>query len=275
VIAARWLCVSAEGVLRVEGSSEDNPERSSPGTARRGEKAVESRVNPLFAGVGALCADVLRPAGVDGVVVAVLSPVTQSRELAHATEDVAQQLDELQYTIGEGPCFDAYLDDHPQFYPRLNTVRDAPRWPSFAAGATQLGVHALFAFPLPDGQRPMGVLELYRRSPGSLTDTQHGSASACATAIATQLQANWETVVSLAGSAAGAVEAVVTFEALNQAPDAFTRTQVHVAAGMVAEQLGISATQGIDRLRAHSYAHGRTLSSVAADIIARRFTLPS
>ena len=81
--------------------------------------------------------------------------------------------------------------------------------------------------------------------------------------------------MSIAGSAVGALDAVVTFDALNQRPDAFTRTQVHVAAGMVAEQLGISADQGVDRLRAHSYANGRTLSSVAADIIARRFTLPS
>ena len=62
---------------------------------------------------------------------------------------------------------------------------------------------------------------------------------------------------------------------LNQRPDAFTRTQVHVATGMVAEQLEISADLGVDRLRAHSYANGRTLSPVAADIIARRFTLPS
>ena len=232
-------------------------------------------MNPLFAGVDALCAEVLRPAGVDGVAVAVLSRVTQSRELAYATDDVAQQLDELQYTIGEGPCFDAYLDDQPQFYPQLDRVRDASRWPTFAADATQLGVHALFAFPLPDGQRPVGVLELYRRAPGRLTDSQHDSASACATAVATRLQANWETCVSIAGSAVGALDAVVTFDALNQRPDAFTRTQVHVAAGMVAEQLGISADQGVDRLRAHSYANGRTLSSVAADIIARRFTLPS
>jgi GAF domain-containing protein len=233
-------------------------------------------VNPLFAGVGALCAEVLRPAGVDGVAAAVLSHVTQSRELAHATDDVALQLDELQYTIGEGPCFDAYLDDQPQFYPQLDRVRDSPpRWPTFAAEATQLGVHALFAFPLPDGQRPVGVLELYRRTPGSLTGTQHDSASACATAIAALLRANWETCVSLAGSAAGALEAVVTYGALNQGHDPFARTQVHVAAGMVAEQLGISADQGVDRLRAHSYANGRTLSSVAADIIARRYTLPS
>ena len=55
--------------------------------------------------------------------------------------------------------------------------------------------------------------------------------------------------------------------------DPFTRTQVHVAAGMVAIQLGVSADEGVDRLRAHAYASARPLSSVAADIIARRMTL--
>jgi GAF domain-containing protein len=263
----------AEG-FNVRGSSERDPDRWSLEDARRGEQAVEARANPLFAGVDALCTELLRPAGVDGAAVAVLSPANQSRELAYATDDVAQKLDELQYTIGEGPCFDAYLDDHPQFYPQLDSVGDAPRWPIFAADATDLGVRALFAFPIPDGRRPMGALELYRRDPGRLTDGQHDSASACATAIAARLQANWESCVVLAGSAERALEAVVTFDALSESPDAFTRTQVHIAAGMVAEQLGISAGEGVDRLRAHSYAHGRALSLLAADIIARRLTLP-
>jgi GAF domain len=259
----------------VRGSSEHGPEQWSPEDARRGDRAVQARANPLFAGVGALCTQLLRPAGVDGVAVAVLSPKNQSRELAYATDDVARKLDELQYTIGEGPCFDAYLDDDPQFYPQLDSAGGAPRWPTFAADATRLGVRALFAFPIPDGRRPMGALELYRRDPGQLTDSQHESASACATAIAARIEANWESCVVLAGSAEGALEAVATFDVLSQSPDAFTRTQVHIAGGMVAEQLGISAMQGVDRLRAHSYAHERTLSAVAADVIARRLTLRS
>ena len=57
-----------------------------------------------------------------------------------------------------------------------------------------------------------------------------------------------------------------------EAIDPFTRTQIHVAAGMVAIQLGITADEGVDRLRAHAYACARPVSSVAADIIARRMT---
>lgn len=57
------------------------------------------------------------------------------------------------------------------------------------------------------------------------------------------------------------------------AVDPFTRTQIHVAAGMVAIQLGVTADEGLDRLRAHAYACGQPVSSMAADITARRTTL--
>jgi hypothetical protein len=126
----------------------------SPNVAPRGDETLESRVNPLFAGVGALCAEVLRPAGVDGVAAAVLSHVTQSRELAQATDDVAQQLDELQYTIGEGPCFDASSmtsrSSTPNWIESAIRRRVGPPLPL----ATQLGVHALFVSPCPTVSDP-------------------------------------------------------------------------------------------------------------------------
>ncbi len=64
--------------------------------------------------------------------------------------------------------FYAYLDDSPQFYPKLASTVSPSRWPTFAADATEMGAHALFAFPIPDGQQPLGVLELYRRSTASI-----------------------------------------------------------------------------------------------------------
>ena len=71
-----------------------------------------------------------------------------------------------------------------------------------------------------------------------------------------------------------AIDAAATAGAASDEPaDAFTRLQVHIAGGMVAIQLAINADEAIDRLRAYSYARGRPISSVAADIIARRLTL--
>ena len=222
-----------------------------------------------------MCEAAMRLAGADGAALAVLTRSSRTRELIYATDATARELDELQYTIGEGPCLDAYLYDSPQFYPELDNVAQTSRWPTFAADATRLGAHALFVFPVPDGQRPMGVLEFYRRTAGSLTDAEHASAAACAAAIARRMQSNWEKRVAQFDSAEEAIDAAATAGAASHEPaDAFTRTQIHIAGGMVAIQLAVNADEAIDRLRAYSYARERPIFMVAADIIARRLTLP-
>jgi GAF domain len=237
--------------------------------------SVELSANDsLFAGVGEICDIAMREARADGAALAVLSRSAQSRELIYATDGLAQQLDELQYTIGEGPCFDAYLDNNPQFHPDLNSTSQASRWPTFAADSIQLGARALFAFPIPDGQQPMGVLELYRRSAGTLDAAECAAVQECTATIAHQLATNWEHHVARFGDVQKALDAAATDDlAPNQAANPFTRTQIHIAGGMVAVQLGIEAREGVDRLRAYSYACGRRISEVAADMIARRLTL--
>jgi len=51
-------------------------------------------------------------------------------------------------------------------------------------GMTAMGeVHALFALPMPDAQRPMGVLELYRRTAGGFAAAEYASAAASAVAV--------------------------------------------------------------------------------------------
>jgi hypothetical protein len=239
---------------------------------KRSQLAMTS--DSLFAGIGEICDTAMLRARADGAALAVLTQLAPSRELIYATDTLAQQLDELQYTIGEGPCFDAYLNDSPQFHPELTSVAQTSRWPTFAAEATQLGAQALFAFPVPDGQRPMGVLELYRRTVGSLDAAECAAVVACTAMLAQRLLSNWEHHVVRFGGVEAALDATATTGvALSEAANPFTRTQVHVAGGMVAIQLGVNPDEGVDRLRAYSYASGRRISSVAADIIARRLTL--
>jgi hypothetical protein len=102
----------------------------------------------------------------------------------------------------------------------------------------------LFAFPVPDGQRPMGVLELYRRSAGSLADAPYAAAVGCAAAIGGRLQSNWDEQVARVGSAEKAVEAAAARSASpSERDNPFTRTQIYVASGMVAIQLGVDPTR--------------------------------
>jgi hypothetical protein len=231
--------------------------------------------DPLFEGVAEICEAAMQQARADGAALAVLTRSGRVRRLVFATDSLAQRLDELQYTIGEGPCFDAYLEDAPQFYPELTNVAQTSRWPTFARDATQLGVYALFAFPVPDGRRPMGVLELYRRAAGALAELEYVAAAASAEALAHRLESNWQDHVSRFGSASQAVDAAGSVGAeQDESADPFTLSQIHVAAGMVAVQLGIGVGVAVDRLRAYSYASGQRLSAVAADVIAGRLHLP-
>jgi hypothetical protein len=147
-----------------------------------------------------------------------------------------------------------------------------PRWPGFTAEVAGLGVAAVFAFPVPGIHRPLGVLELYRRTSGDLMQIECDSAEVCASALRVALESNWRAVLLRSTSEQAAVEAVALDGAALGSSAPFTRSQVHVAAGMVAVQLSISTTDGLGRLRAYSYAHNRSVLAVAADVVARRLS---
>ncbi len=53
--------------------------------------------------------------GIDGAGVAVFATAS-TRDLVFATDVVAEELDEMQFTIGEGPCLDAYRFARPELH---------------------------------------------------------------------------------------------------------------------------------------------------------------
>jgi GAF domain-containing protein len=172
------------------------------------------------------------------------------------TNEVSTLLEQLQYTLGEGPCVDAYHQDHPVLEPDLAHPR-TPRWVAFSAPALEAGVRAVFGFPLHLGVVRLGVLDLHRDRPGSLTDDQHADALVVADIAARAvllLQAD-----APPGQLAAELEAGADFHYV-----------VHQASGMVAAQLDISVGQALIRLRAHAFGNDRSLTDVARDVVARR-----
>ena len=92
-----------------------------------------------------------------------------------STDNVSQLIEELQYTLGEGPCVDAYRQDGVVVEPDL-AEPVARRWPAFTPPALKAGVRAVFGFPLRVGMVRLGALNLYRDRPGLLNDGQHADA---------------------------------------------------------------------------------------------------
>jgi len=172
---------------------------------------------------------------------------------------VSDEIEQLQYTLGEGPCVDAYQGDRPVLEPDLADPV-TPRWLAFAGPALQSGVRAVFAFPLHVGAVRLGALDLFNTRPGPLTADQHADALVMADVAAQAV------LVMQSGARPGAL--AVELEA-----GANFQYVVHQAAGMVAAQLDISVGQALIRLRAHAFASGRTLSDVAQDVAVRALRL--
>ena len=170
----------------------------------------------------------------------------------HATDSAARALEELRFTLGEGPAVDAVagrtrvLVDDLHDLARLNG-----HWPAFRSEAGGLGVRALFAFPIVVGSVALGSLDLYRRRPGARPGAgQAGTGDG--RAVAPPHLARRRRLARPA-----------------DLPDDGAQ-----AAGMVMVQLETSIDEALVRLRATAFQEGTALTTVAGAVIdgRRRFT---
>ena len=175
------------------------------------------------------------------------------------TDEVSNLIEELQYTLGEGPCVDAYHHDEVVSEPDL-AAPELQRWPAFTPPALEAGVRAIFGFPMRVGAVRLGALNLYRTRAVSLSDEEHADALVMAEVVA-----RW-----VLEAQAGAPPDGMAAELEVGADFHFA---VHNAAGIVSVQLGVSVTDALIRIRAHAFVMERLVADVAQDIIEHRLRL--
>jgi hypothetical protein len=191
------------------------------------------------------------------------------RALVHATGRRAAELDELQFTLGEGPCADAFRSGSPVLVADLGAAGWRERWPGFTVTGGMTGAAAMFAFPLVMGAIRVGVLGLYRDSPGSLSPAALADVLVCAD-VALQLVLSSRAGANGDGDGAGPVDGQ---RAQDGWPDDHAR--VYQATGMVSAQRGVGLEEALALLRAFAFAHDQALSEVAAAVVDRRLRLDS
>jgi GAF domain len=191
------------------------------------------------------CTDVL------GVTGAGLMLMTGGRSLGcvGVSDVVAEQ---VEFTLGEGPCLAAYESKTPVFDPDLADVGTV-RWPEFRRGALAAGVRAAFGFPLLVDWICIGALNLYHDESGPLTDDQIGDALIVAQ-LASRTLLTWQSAAP-PGTVAWQLEEVPNH-----------RMEIHQATGRISVQAGISVVDALVLLRAYAFAQDLPISEVAAAV---------
>jgi GAF domain-containing protein len=197
---------------------------------------------------------VLEVASVAGASISTLGGLLGSETLS-ASDDVIARVDELQFDLGEGPCWDAIATGRPVLEPDLRR-HPIHNWPAFLQAVPENEVAALFAVPLSVGPLRLGAIDMYDVRPRPLDDGELARTVA--------LAAEMSRIVLRQAIEQGGIDV---------APSAVrprSRRRVHQATGFVIAQLDVSAADAELLIQARAFAEGRSMLEVADDILTRR-----
>jgi GAF domain-containing protein len=170
-----------------------------------------------------------------------------------SSDELAGQVDEVQYDQNEGPCLQALHDGNVIY---VEEMRSEARWPSYVVRATKVGVRSSLSLPLQVGDDVIGALNLYSRQPGAFDE---------------RLRQN---LGIFAAQAAAALTMVLRQARQDQVSAQLeqalaSRTTIDQAIGILMAQQRCTADEAFGLLRAHSQRNNRKIRDIAADIIER------
>jgi len=167
---------------------------------------------------------------------------------------VSVTVQDLEYTLGQGPASDAYAEGKPVLVDDVGS--SSSMWPQFTRAVTQEGIQSIYALPLRLGAIKLGVLVLYRDEPGVFEGKELAAALLVAELVANQvldMQAG-----ALSESLAWGLEV-----------DDY-RAVVHQATGMISVQLGCPIGEALARLRGRAFANEQPIDQVATEVVTRQ-----
>ena len=221
---------------------------------------TEARAAILESSGSELAGPFVKAFPVDGASISVLAGPATGLTVS-ASDAIAHRLDELQFDLGEGPCWSALAHRIPVL---MDTRESGAEWPAFteavSSDAITDRVGAMFAFPLAIGALDIGAIDLYSGDTRPLSPELVAEASSLADIAA------WRVLRTIMEDHSQPYDA---------ASIGFSRREVHQATGMIIVQLGVSAEDADLLLRAHAFSAGRTVREIAKDVVDRRLDFAS
>ncbi|MEE2034613.1 GAF and ANTAR domain-containing protein [Rhodococcus chondri] len=161
-----------------------------------------------------------------------------------STSGLPPQLDNLQVSLGEGPCLDAAQET---VMTRCNDLRTDTRWPRFAAAAVEAGVLSILSFRLYTQTGHSGALNLFSSQANAFdSDSEH-------------------TGEALAAHAAVAI--LASRKELQFKSALASRDRIGQAKGMLMERFTIGADRAFEMMVKLSQETNTPLAEVAARVI--------
>lgn len=168
-----------------------------------------------------------------------------------SSDEVAMQMDELQYLGGRGPCLSAMHEGARIEVPDLSAET---RWGDYAGHALSNGVRSVFSLPLTLDGDTRGALNLFAVTPHAFTDADLTRAEAFTRQATTAL------TILLRHAATRALD--------DELRDALaTRAVIDQALGILMVTRKISSHEAFEILRHTSQTTNRKVSAIAAELI--------
>jgi hypothetical protein len=193
----------------------------------------------------------------DGISVSTLGDLLPSQTLS-ATDKTAARIDEMQFDLGEGPCWDAVKQGEPVFLSDL-TSGAIDRWPAFLRAIATSPVSSLFAFPIIFGPLRLGAIDSYSRDssrvPPEDTEALHRLGMALGRRVL-------EHALTESDHANDGYEP--------PRGDPFSRRSIHQATGVVIAQIGGTPEDAHLLIQGQAFSLHKSMVEVAADLLERR-----
>ncbi len=194
-------------------------------------------------------------ASTSGAGLTVAGPGTEILSVA-ATDPSVEQVDALQYELGEGPCLTAWRK---RVLVRVDDLAAETRWPRWTAAAAQASVAACLSAPLVMGDSALGAVKIYAEVPDSFTAGDEA------------------TLRLFAAQAAILLSQAEAYRRAGELGDDLTvllrqRDDINRACGVLMEREGVSAESAMTFLMSMAERDARGVHETAARLLRRSST---
>lgn len=168
-----------------------------------------------------------------------------------ATDALVRTADDLQYSLGEGPCLTAWSTRAPVMIDDTTTDERFPRW---SAAAAEAGVISCFSVPLLRGRDSLGAMKVYATVPsafGEMDRTRLTSLSVAASALLGHVQTS-ESSTRISSELRESLR---------------SRDLVGIAKGMLMQREGLTEAEALRAMTSRARATGVSFRQLTTEIV--------